>query len=58
MFYKEYAFNQPIDSWDVASVTNMEVRRAPPAHHRVARATAVPPRHAPPPRRACAVHVL
>ena len=34
--------SQAIGSWDVGSVTNMDVRRAPPAHHRVARATAAP----------------
>ena len=29
MFFQATAFNQPLNSWDVSSVTNMEVRRAP-----------------------------
>ena len=30
MFHDAAAFNQPLGSWDVGSVTDMEVRRRPP----------------------------
>ena len=32
MFSGATAFNQPLGDWDVSSVTDMFVRRAPPAH--------------------------